>query len=95
MARTRNKDIRSFEQHDFYCLNCGKRNIPIMRPANHLHGLNHRKVLYCCNCKTVVNHMECRNDEEAYNFKLAFEQGEFVEEAKASIEHIERSDIKW
>ena len=87
MAKT-TKNIRNYHQHDFYCLNCGKRNITIMRPRNCLREVNHRKVLYCCNCKTTVNHMECRDDEEAYDFKLAFEQGDFIEEAKASIAYV-------
>jgi hypothetical protein len=34
----------------------------------------------------MCNTVEIKNDIEAYEFKEAFELGEFVEEAKASIE---------
>ena len=72
--------------HDFYCLNCGERALSCVRPQAHRREKFHRKKLYCPNCQLMCNTVEVKNDIEAYEFKEAFELGEFVEEAKASIE---------
>lgn len=75
----------SYEQSDFYCLNCGKKGIPCLRPQARRRGQFHRKKLYCPHCGNTVNHVECRTDEDAYVFKIAFENGEFREEAIISL----------
>ena len=75
----------SYEQSDFYCINCGQKGIPCLRPQARRRERFHRKKLYCPHCGHTVNHMECRTDEDAYEFKQAFENGEFQEEAKISI----------
>lgn len=80
---------RNYETHDFYCLNCGKRNVSLFRSRGRLRETGHRKVLYCPHCKKTLNHIECRNDMEAFEFKLAFEAGEFKEEAVASMSYVE------
>ena len=61
--------MAGFEIHKFYCMNCGKEGIPISRRAGRMHGKFHRKQLWCCNCKTMINHIECRSDQEVEEFK--------------------------
>lgn len=73
---------------DFYCLNCGKRGIPLMRKKSHLRSGGHRKKLYCPYCKMEVNHIEIRNFNEKEQFIKDFNEGKFIEEAKESIEYI-------
>ena len=82
MART---NVRKMENHDFYCLKCGKKGLNVYRRQGHQHGKYHRKKLYCFYCKEQVNHMECRNQAEIDEFKDAFERGEFVAEANESL----------
>lgn len=81
----KNRNIKNWQQHDFYCLYCGNRNISILRPRGYLRERGHRKVLYCPYCKNTVNHYECRDDEEAFDFKEKFKEGIFIEEAEESI----------
>ena len=43
-----------------------------------------------------VNHIECRNDTEVYEFKQAFEAGEYEKEVEESISFINnKSNILW
>ena len=86
----RTKSIKKYEEHSFYCLNCGKKGIPIWRDRGHLHSKNHRKALYCPNCKTTVNHIEINNLEDAVKFKEDFEKGLYKEEAAESISCIQK-----
>lgn len=74
------------EIHDFYCIRCGKRGIPIARQSNALRAKNHMKKLYCIHCGGYVNHIECRNEDDVRRFKTRFENGEFVEQAEISFE---------
>lgn len=80
--------------HDFYCINCGQKGIPIARKIGKLHGEFHRKKLWCCNCKTEINHIEVRNQEEAEIFMEAFNNGEYKEEAAESLRAV-RSGWCW
>lgn len=73
------------ETHDFYCINCGRKGIPVARKVGKLHGGFHRKKLWCCTCKTEVNHVEIRNQEEAEIFMEAFNNGEYKLEAEESL----------
>ena len=82
------RNLKDYRTHDFYCLNCGKRNISVMRSRGHLREKGHRKAMYCPHCKMEVNHVECFDDADAYNFKLDFEDGKFIQEAKESIEFL-------
>lgn len=75
------KNNRTFETHDFYCIKCGNKGIPISRGRNHWHGKEHRKKLYCLYCKQETNHIECINQEEAEKFKVDFLKGKYQEEA--------------
>ena len=71
--------------HDFYCINCSSRGIPCVRPQAHKREKFHRKKLYCPICGLTVNHIECCNEEEVYEFKRLFEAGEFKEELELSL----------
>ena len=82
------KVIRNMVQHDFYCIKCGKRNYTLLRKIGQLKEKFHRKVLYCPTCGLDLNHVECRNDEEAFDFKDAFEKGEFLEEVNQEYEFL-------
>ena len=72
--------------HDFYCLKCGKRALSCVRPQAHRREKFHRKKLYCPHCRVMINTIEVKNDEEAYEFKEAYAKGEFQEEARLSLE---------
>lgn len=72
--------------HDFYCLNCGKKGINLMRKQGHQHKRNHRKKLYCVYCKCDVNHVEIKDLEEKEDFLYNFELGLYKEEATKSME---------
>ena len=78
------------ETHDFYCMSCGNKGIPLSRNVGFQHSKFHRKKLYCVFCKREVNHVECRNQMEVNKFKEDFSKGLFAEEAEASIEFLRR-----
>ena len=82
------RNIKNYRTHDFYCLNCGKRNISVMRSRGFLREKGHRKAMYCPHCRNEVNHYECFDDEDVFNFKIDFEEGKFIKEAKESIEFL-------
>lgn len=77
--------MAKFETHDFYCINCGNKNIPISRKCGQQRGQFHRKKLYCVFCKTECNCVEIRNQEEKEVFMEAYNNGEFRNEAADSI----------
>lgn len=80
--------------HDFYCMNCGKKAIPLARAASMRHSKHHRKQMYCIWCKETVNMIECRNDEEVFEFKENFEKGLYKDEAKDSIDYCRGAGIR-
>lgn len=73
------------ETHDFYCISCGKKGIPLMRPVYNRKGKSHLKRLYCPNCRHTVNHLECTTLAEVEEFKAKFEAGEYIEEARREL----------
>lgn len=73
---------RNYVEHSFFCVRCGNRGIPISRNVGHQHERFHRKKLYCLTCKTDVNHIECKDAGDIYDFKTAFERGDFRQEAE-------------
>ena len=77
--------MKGYEAHRFFCLQCGHENLPIYRKTSHQHKKYHRKKLYCPYCKTEINHIELRSDEEVAEFKKQFEQGDYINEAKESL----------
>lgn len=78
------------ETHDFYCMNCGNKGIPLSRNVGFQHSKFHRKKLYCVYCRQEYNHVECRNMMEVNKFKEDFANGVFVNEVQASIELLQR-----
>ena len=84
MAGSRKKREMSSE---FWCINCGKKGIPIMRERSKRRGPGHRKALYCITCKMIINHVETRNEEEARRFREDFAAGKYAEEAVKSVEY--------
>ena len=76
---------RKTEMHDFFCLKCGNKGIPIGRKQGFQHGKYHRKKLYCPTCRQEVNHIECKTMDDVEEFKFNFENGVYKDEAEASI----------
>lgn len=76
-----------------YCMNCGRKGIPIVRKKSKQKEKFHRKKLYCIHCKREVNHIECRTDEDVLTFKRQFAAGEFKEEALESMITSKKHDI--
>ena len=65
---------------DFYCTQCGKKGIPVIRKNGKQKEAGHLKKLYCIYCHQETNHVEIRGDEKyTYNdFKTEFNNGNFV-----------------
>lgn len=78
---------KAYESHDFYCINCGQKNIPLLRSGSQLKGKYHRKNMYCYHCKHTVNHIECRNAEEVNAFLNDYKNGVFKEEANSELSY--------
>jgi len=74
--------------HNFFCIKCGKVVVPIMRKNGNMREKFHRKRLYCPFCKQDINCIETKNEIEEYEFRQAFLNGEFQEEAELSVEYI-------
>lgn len=87
-------NLRNYNLSTFYCLNCGQPGIPIMRQIGHERGKLHRKKLYCPHCKMTINHVECRTDADVFEFKEAFLNGEFKDEAQESLDYV-RTERQW
>ena len=77
-----------FNEHDFYCIKCGHKGIPLSRKQGHQHGTFHRKKLFCIYCQQEVNHIECKNDEDVAEFKRNFENGVYKDEAEESVSYV-------
>ena len=82
------------EEHSFYCLNCGLRGIPLMRPNSRKREKFHRKKLYCPHCKITVNHIEITNQFDLNEFQEAFANGDFVAEAIESVKECAENEQK-
>ena len=80
--------MASYENHDFYCMNCGRKGIPLSRRVSLQHGKFHRKKLYCIYCKEEVNHIECKTPEEVEEFKENFKNGVYKDEAQDSLSYV-------
>lgn len=80
------KNSRNFDTHDFYCIQCGKKGIPIARANNKRKGKEHRKYMYCPNCKHMTNHIECWNELEAQKFQNDFQKGVYIDESREELE---------
>ena len=84
---------KNYQMHRFFCIQCGNEGIPIYRKQGHQHGRFHRKKLYCPHCKVEINHVECKNDEDVYEFRIDFEAGVFADEIEESLAHVRSSGI--
>lgn len=83
-----------FNEHDFYCIKCGHKGIPLSRKQGHQHGRFHRKKLFCIYCQQEVNHIECKNDEDVAEFKRNFENGVYKDEAEESVSYVRTSGFR-
>ena len=86
--------MAKFSEHSFWCINCGQRGLPVQRRVSHNHSKHHRKKLWCPNCKMEINHVECRNDDEIYEFKENFKNGVYIDEAKESMDTLRGSGVR-
>ena len=77
-----------FNEHDFYCIKCGHKGIPLSRKQGHQHERFQRKKLFCIYCQQEVNHIECKNDEDVAEFKRNFENGVYKDEAEESVSYV-------
>ena len=73
-----------YEEHQFYCLLCGRPGIPLRRKTGFKHEAFHRKKLYCPFCKKEVNHIEIKSFSEREEFLENFKYGVYKDEAKES-----------
>ena len=70
----------SKESHQFYCTECGKEGIPVIRTGKgKCREKGHLKKLWCLNCKKEVNHAEISNSYTIEMFKYEFENSNFVD----------------
>lgn len=83
-----------YESHDFYCLNCGKKTIPLSPNYGFKHAKGHRKRLYCPWCKQECNAIEITNLDEKEEFERKFAEGAYKDEAKESCA-FSRATSKW
>lgn len=72
------------EIHDFYCLRCGNKGIPVFRKDSRRHEKFHRKKLFCMYCQMEINHIEITSLEEKLKFIEEFKNGVYKDEAEAS-----------
>ena len=72
---------------DFYCTNCGKKGIPVIRFSGKGRESGHLKKLFCVYCQEEHNHAEVRSGAPytAEDFKEEFELGRFVDGNKVPI----------
>lgn len=82
------------ETHDFYCIRCGNKGIPIARKGSQFRTSMHRKRLFCPWCKMEVNHVECRDIYDVEIFKEDFADGLYREEAEESVSAV-RTERGW
>ena len=83
----------AYTEHNFYCIKCGNKGIPLMRRQSLQHEKMHRKKLYCLYCKEEVNHIECKTYEEVETFKLNFKNGVYINEAEESVSYVRNSSL--
>ena len=74
-------------QSRFFCTQCGKEGLPVMRKQGQQREPGHLKKLYCIYCGKEVNHAEVREigGYTEDDFKQEFELGRFVEGQRESL----------
>lgn len=70
------KKYNVYQSHSFYCQTCGRQSLLLPRPASRLREKFHTKTLYCPWCKQVTQHIECKTQEEEFEFKQKFSSGD-------------------
>ena len=68
--------------HEFYCVKCRNKGIPIPRRKGAEREPGHLKKLFCLTCQKETNHVECR-EWDGYthdDFLLEFEHHNFTED---------------
>jgi len=70
----------NMSQSRFFCTECGKEGVPIMRKMGQQRESGHLKKLYCIYCQKEVNHVEIKElgNYTLEDFKKEFEAGRFV-----------------
>lgn len=73
--------------HEFYCVICGSRGIPITRRKGAEREPGHLKKLWCLKCNAETNHAECiPNSKYTHNdFIREYEVGNFTKEGLRKI----------
>ena len=66
---------RSTIVHEFYCTQCGEREIPVHRKYGQFREVGHLKKLYCLSCGKETNHAE-RISASKYDSILFLEEYE-------------------
>lgn len=85
-----------YTQHSFYCPKCGQKMMDLQRGTNKTKEKHHRKRLWCPWCKEETNSVECRNDNEVYEFKREFEAGFYIEDALEATIYIQNNpNLIW
>lgn len=64
---------------EFYCTECGRKGIPVVRRPNQQREAGHLKKLYCLYCKKETNHAEIRpfGSYTVEDFQREYELGRF------------------
>ena len=72
---------------DFYCTQCGTKNIPVFRKTGRMREPGHLKKLYCLKCQKETNHAEVKqNGKYTYeDFLIEYEMGNFTLEGKRRV----------
>lgn len=83
----------NFTIHQFYCMNCGNRGIDLPRKSGQKRERFHKKKMYCFKCREEINHIECKTEEEAQQFKIDFENGVYINEAKESLAYVRNTRL--
>ena len=94
---SRNKEIT---KSDFYCVECGKRGIPIARRIGQQREAGHLKNLFCLYCGKQTNHAEIKpfGSYRYEDFLEEFELGRFVNGKKfpiADLTSCTKQDCKY
>lgn len=72
----------------FFCCECGKEGIPIVRKSCAKRESGHLKKLFCIFCGKETNHAEIKDCDSKYtveDFNLEFNLGRFVNGLRVSI----------
>lgn len=84
----RNKEL---SVNDFYCTECGRKGIPIVRKSGQQREPGHLKKLFCLCCNKETNHAEVRAIGSTYtkmDFLEEFALGRFVDGQKIPVSEL-------